>query len=133
MELTVEIESPVPVYEQIRAQVTELVESGSLPAKAPLPSVRQLAADLRVAPGTVARAYRELEAGGIVTCSRWAGTVVADISPVERAQRRRRVDELATRMVAASRRLGAGDDEIGTALGRALKRPHYRASDARRP
>ena len=130
MELTVEIDSPVPVYEQIRAQVTEIVESGRLGARAPLPSVRQLASDLQIAPGTVARAYQELESGGIVTCSRWAGTRVADITPVERAERRRRVDELATRMVAASRRLGAGDDEIAAALTRAMRRTNQRSLHA---
>ena len=79
MELTVDVESPVPVYEQIRAQITELVESGLLAANAPMPSVRQLAADLQIAPGTVARAYRELETGGIVLSSRWAGTRIAEV------------------------------------------------------
>ena len=70
MELTVDIASPVPVYEQIRAQVTELVNSGTLLTNTPLPSVRQLAADMQITPGTVARAYRELEASGMVVCSR---------------------------------------------------------------
>ena len=120
MELTVDVESPVPVYEQIRAQMTELVESGLLAANAPLPSVRQLAADLQIAPGTVARAYRELEAGGIVLCSRWAGTHVADVAPVARVERKRRLDETVTRMVAVARRLGARDEEIEAAIARAL-------------
>jgi GntR family transcriptional regulator len=122
MELTVDVESPVPVYEQIRAQMTELVESGLLAANAPLPSVRQLAVDLQIAPGTVARAYRELEAGGIVLCSRWAGTRVADVAPVERVERKRRLEEAVTRMVAAAHRLGARDEEIEAAIARALAR-----------
>jgi GntR family transcriptional regulator len=122
MELTVDVESPVPVYEQIRAQMTELVESGLLAANAPLPSVRQLAADLQIAPGTVARAYRELEAGGVVLCSRWAGTRVADVAPVARVERKRRLEETVTRMVAAARRLGARDEEIEAAIARALAR-----------
>jgi GntR family transcriptional regulator len=122
VELTVDVESPVPVYEQIRAQMTELVESGTVAANAPLPSVRQLAADLQIAPGTVARAYRELEASGIVVCSRWAGTRVADVTPVERVERKRRLEETVMRMVSAARRLGARDEEIEAAIARALAR-----------
>ena len=100
--------------------MTELVERGTLAANAPLPSVRQLAADLQIAPGTVARAYRELEAGGIVVCSQWAGTRVAEAAPVTRVERKRRLDETLTRMVWAARRLGAHDDEIEAAMARAL-------------
>ena len=122
MELTIDVDSPVPVYEQIRAQVTGLVESGTLRAGASLPSVRQLAADLQIAAGTVARAYRELEAGRIVVCSRWAGTRVAEVTPVARRMRRRRLDEAADRMVAAARRLGAPDEEIAAAISRVLAR-----------
>jgi GntR family transcriptional regulator len=55
VDLTVDLDSPVPVYEQIRSQITEMVELGTLSAGAPLPTVRQLAADLGIAPGTVAR------------------------------------------------------------------------------
>ena len=122
MELTVDVSSPVPAYEQIRAQVTEIVESGGLPAYAPLPSVRQLAADLQLAPGTVARAYRELEDSGIVTCSRWAGTQVADARRLERAERKRRLDDAVARMASTARRLGATDQEIASALARAFGR-----------
>src|ERR1700680_1725365 len=110
MELTVDISSPVPVYEQIRAQVADLVEVGALRANTSLPSVRQLASDLQIAPGTVARAYRELEAGGVFVCSGWAGPRVADIATVERSERRRRLDDAAARMVSTARRLGAHDD-----------------------
>jgi GntR family transcriptional regulator len=122
MELTVDIGSPVPVYEQIRAQVTDLVEVGALRANTSLPSVRQLASDLQIAPGTVARAYRELEAGGVVICSRWAGTRVADLATVERSERRRRLDGAAARMVSTARRLGARDEEIEAAVTRILAR-----------
>ncbi len=122
MELTVDIASPVPVYEQIRAQVTELVESGTLGTNTPLPSVRQLAADMQIAPGTVARAYRELEASGMVVCSRWAGTRVAEVAFVPRTERRQRLDEAVGRMVSAARRLGAKDEEIEASVGRILAR-----------
>lgn len=68
--------SPVPPTEQIRSQMAALIHAGELAADARLPSVRQLAADLGVANGTVARAYRELETSGLVRTGRAAGTRV---------------------------------------------------------
>ncbi len=77
VQLEVDLASSVPVYEQIRAQVVAHVASGRLAPGARLPTIRALASDLGVAPGTVARAFRELEAAGIVETRRRAGTVVA--------------------------------------------------------
>ncbi len=79
--LEVDLRSPVPPFEQIRAGVTALVQAGRLAPGAPLPSVRALALDLGIAPGTVARAYRELEAAGVVRTVRGRGTRVADAPP----------------------------------------------------
>ncbi|GAA4360181.1 GntR family transcriptional regulator [Paeniglutamicibacter cryotolerans] len=62
--------------EQIRAQIAALIRAGELAAESRLPPVRQLAGDLRVAPGTVAKAYKELEAAGMVRAGRAAGTRV---------------------------------------------------------
>ncbi|MBX9247016.1 GntR family transcriptional regulator, partial [Actinotalea ferrariae] len=82
-ELRVDLTAPTPVYEQIRAQVAGLVAVGALAAGERLPASRDLARDLGVAVGTVQRAYRELEAAGVVTSRRRTGTVVAprDVVP----------------------------------------------------
>lgn len=77
-ELRVELSSPVPVYEQIRSQVAALVAVGGLRPGDRLPASRDLARDLGIAVGTVQRAYRELEAGGVVTSRRRVGTVIAE-------------------------------------------------------
>ncbi len=69
--------SPVPPYEQLRAQLVDAVASGELAAGQRLPTVRRLAADLGLAPGTVARAYRELEASRFVETRGRNGTFVA--------------------------------------------------------
>lgn len=68
--------SPVRPFEQIRGQLADLIRSGSVEGGQRLPSIRQLAADLRVAPGTVAKAYAELEEAGLITTSRAHGTRV---------------------------------------------------------
>lgn len=67
---------PTPPFEQIRVQISARIANGDLPPNSRLPSIRQLAGDLRLAPGTVARAYKELEADGLVASSRASGTRV---------------------------------------------------------
>jgi len=75
--ITVDDANPTPPYEQIRSQLASLINAGSLAFGERLPTVRQLAADLRLAPGTVARAYTELEAQGLIESKRGAGTRVS--------------------------------------------------------
>jgi DNA-binding transcriptional regulator YhcF (GntR family) len=66
----------VPPYEQVRSQLAAAVADGTLEAGLRLPTVRQLAADLGLAANTVARAYRELEADGVVATQGRRGTFV---------------------------------------------------------
>ncbi|MGM7668240.1 GntR family transcriptional regulator [Microbacterium sp. A93] len=75
--ITVDPGSAVAPFEQIRAQIADGIRSGSLAAGSRLPSIRQLAADLRVAAGTIAKAYSALEADGLIVTSRAIGTRVA--------------------------------------------------------
>jgi DNA-binding transcriptional MocR family regulator len=77
--IRIDPDAATPPYEQIRVQVADQARSGTLPAGTRLPTVRRLADDLGVAPGTVARAYRELEtdrviAAGTAPLSRPAAT-----------------------------------------------------------
>ena len=70
-------EATEPPYEQVRAQLAGLIARGVLAEGDRLPTVRALAADLGIAVNTVARAYKELEAEGLVSTGRRAGTTVA--------------------------------------------------------
>jgi DNA-binding transcriptional regulator YhcF (GntR family) len=74
--ISVDLGSAVPPYEQIRTQISSLIAVGSLVAGTRLPTVRSLASDLGIAAGTVARAYKELEQGGLIETRRRNGTVV---------------------------------------------------------
>lgn len=74
--ITIDHDSAVPPYEQIRAQLAERIRTGELDTGTRLPTVRQLADDLGLAVNTVARAYRELELGGLVQGRGRAGTFV---------------------------------------------------------
>jgi DNA-binding transcriptional regulator YhcF (GntR family) len=69
---------PTPPYEQVRRGVRDLISVGVLRPGDRLPPLRQLAGDLGLAVGTVARAYAELEAEGIVVSRRGAGTRVTE-------------------------------------------------------
>ena len=74
--LTVDTGNPTPPYEQLRRQLAELIQSAALQPGDRLPPLRQLAADLGLAVGTVARAYRELESAGLISSRRGGGTRV---------------------------------------------------------
>ena len=79
--VTVDVLDPTPPYEQLRRQLADLIGSGVLSPGDRLPPVRQLAADLGLAVGTVARTYRELELAGYVRSRRGGGTKVATTAP----------------------------------------------------
>jgi DNA-binding transcriptional regulator YhcF (GntR family) len=98
--------SPVPPYEQVRAQLARQVQSGELVPGTRLPTVRRLAGDLGLAVNTVARAYRELERDGVVVTRGRNGTVVASGEDRGLAAARDAAAEYAERV----RRLGMPPD-----------------------
>jgi DNA-binding transcriptional regulator YhcF (GntR family) len=120
--LRVVVTDQTPPYEQLRRQLTELISSGVLAPGDRLTPLRQLAADLGLAVGTVARTYRELETAGLVRSRRGGGTRVQDVgarqSPGQIAEALRRYAE---GFVQQARLLGAGDDDVRTAITAALQ------------
>jgi DNA-binding transcriptional regulator YhcF (GntR family) len=74
--LVIDVTSGVAPWRQLRDQLGMLIAGGQLPVGTQLPTIRQLAGDLGLAAGTVARAYRELETDGVLQTARRRGTVV---------------------------------------------------------
>ncbi len=74
--ITINLESSVPIVEQVHAEIRHAIASGLLHPGDSLPTVRQLADDLGINLNTVARAYRLLESDGLVTSIRGRGSVV---------------------------------------------------------
>ncbi|UUU24213.1 GntR family transcriptional regulator [Streptomyces sp. DSM 40750] len=116
----VDTTSQVPPYEQIRAQLAALIVTGRLTEGERLPTVRQLATDLGLAPGTVARAYRELEAAELIRTRRGAGTRVAAPPTGPTRPYALQLATLARDFTASARALGADTDTILTAVRDAL-------------
>ena len=75
--ISIDHESSIAPYEQVRSQLADRIRNGELVTGTRLPTVRQLADDLGLAVNTVARAYRELEQGGLVQSRGRAGTFVS--------------------------------------------------------
>lgn len=103
--IVVDPDSGVTPWRQLHDQIRWLVGSGQLPVGARLPTIRQLARDLGLAPGTVARAYRELEAAGVLRTARRNGTEVA--APPAGTPRLDPLAAAAAAYVAAARAAGA--------------------------
>jgi len=102
-----------PIYLQIAEQVTLLVASGHLKEGDAMPAIRTLAEKLLVNPNTVARAYRDLEAAGVVVSRVGSGTVVAGgQSPLARRERLRRLQEHIDRLLAQARQLNFSLEEV---------------------
>jgi DNA-binding transcriptional regulator YhcF (GntR family) len=94
--------SDQPPFDQLRTQVARRAASGDLPPGTRLPTVRALAAELGLAANTVARAYRELEADGVVVTEGRRGTFVATTDAAASGD----ASEAAAAYVSAVRRLG---------------------------
>ena len=118
--ITVDDASPVPPYEQVRAQLAAQIADGALVPGTQLPTVRQLAADLGLAVNTVARSYRQLEAAGLVETRGRGGTVVTAGG-----------DQARERLLAAAARYAALAREVGLSADEALR--VVRAALATRP
>lgn len=119
--VTVDPGAPTPPYEQIRTQIARLVGSGQLTPGARLPTIQQLANDLALAPGTVARAYKELERDGVVVSRRRKGTTVAEAPPkVPTREIREELDAEVERFALAIRQLGADPDDALARVRRLL-------------
>ena len=113
-----DVDSPVPPFQQVRDQITTAVEDGLLLPEVRLPPVRLLATHLGLAVNTVARSYRELELAGVVETRGRHGTFVrANPSPTRRLAARE-----ARKFARGMRALGIGPEEMLSILRHELER-----------
>ncbi len=117
MDILLSVSSGVPYYQQIFAQVKRLVVSGTLEAGEQLPSIRQLAKDLRVSVITTKRAYEELEQAGFITTVAGKGSFVGvpDTTLIQE-EHRMRAEDLLRRAVEEARLGGVPPEDLAEVL-----------------
>lgn len=115
MRLAVDPKDPTPIYAQLDRAIRAGVATGRLPAGTQLPTVRQLAVDLRVNANTVARVYAELERSGVLETRRGVGTFVTGRQPdrpARSAANDTRLSALVTRVVGEAAALGYTAEDV---------------------
>jgi len=105
---TINAADPAPIWKQIEEGMRRLIALGALKAGAAVPSMRDLARDLRVNPNTVARAYQRLTEAGVFVVKRGEGTFVADVpSQPRKSEKNEMLRDAAMRFVSAAVAAGA--------------------------
>jgi GntR family transcriptional regulator len=114
LNIQVDLRSDIPIYLQIVEQIRHLVASGQLNPGDQLPTVRQLAAELRINFNTVARSYRILDEAGLISTQHGRGTYIWDQPSPETSQRLRTesLQALTRRYLNQSSRLGFSPAEV---------------------
>ena len=105
--------SDLPIYEQIKEQIKDQILSGDLEWDLMLPSLRQLAKDLKIIVLTTTRAYNELEQEGFITSRQGKGFfVMSKSSSFIREQLIKEVENNLNNAIKAAQRISMSDDEI---------------------
>ncbi|NMC13985.1 MAG: GntR family transcriptional regulator [Chloroflexi bacterium] len=123
IKLSLDFRSGVPIYLQIMEQIRQKVASGELPQGDQLPTVRQLATDLRVNFNTVARAYRLLDQAGLISTQHGRGTYIWEAPSSETLDqlRQQSLDGLTRRYMNEAARLGAKPENISKLVNEYIK------------
>jgi len=117
MKLVVDITSPLPIYAQIMEQIRKAIAAGQLAPGEQLPTVRQLAVELRMNPNTVSRVSRELERLGLIATRQGRGTFVAAQQPrVSDKERRGELRKLVRSAVCEAAVLGFTPSDLAKAV-----------------
>ena len=123
MQIQIDFRSEHPIYIQIMEQIQQMIATGELTQGDQLPTVRQLATDLRVNFNTVARAYRILDEAGLISTQQGRGTYIWE-APSEETTHQLRwqgLEEITQRYLDESERLGFSAEEIAQVFVRELK------------
>lgn len=120
--LRIDANDPRPIWLQIEEGLLAAVATGALAPGGAVPSVRELAKQLRVNPNTIAKVFQRLTESGAFETRRGEGTFVAAAPPgVSNRERQRRLGESAERFAISAAGLGASSDEAVAAARRALE------------
>lgn len=124
MKLRIERGSKVPIYVQIEEKIRSLIAAGQLRPGEQLPTIRDLAAALRVNYNTISRVYRDLDRDGLISTRRGRGSFVAGVSDEEQMVRMReeKLQAILCSALDEARMLGYTPGEVAAVLVKRLKR-----------
>ena len=123
-DLSIDSRHPTPIHAQLSHAIRGAVATGRLAAGEQLPTVRQLAVDLRINANTVARVYLELERTGVVETRRGIGTFVSARQPAQPARRREaELKPIVQRFLNEAAALGFDSDDVIRHLKQTIKDP----------
>lgn len=122
MDIEIDFRDHIPIYIQLMDQIKQLIVAGELKPGDQLPTVRQLAADLRVNFNTIARTYRLLDEEGIISTQHGRGTFILNPLPEEDAKelRRKGLSRLTREYLTSANRLGYNPEEVQAAFEKKL-------------
>ena len=124
LSLRISASSGVPVYLQLEQQIKQAIASGLLQSGDALPSTRRTAADLRLNPNTVARAFQNLEREGVIRTVPGGGTFVASLASLApgllKAEKLRRLRPLAEQLAVEASQLQLPSTDVHKLLDAAL-------------
>ena len=114
LDLKLDFRSGLPIYAQIVEQIRHMLAGGELKSGDQLPTVRQLATDLRVNFNTIARAYRLLDEAGLISTQQGRGTYIWETPTPETTQklRRQELEELTRHYLSEAAALGFSIEEV---------------------
>lgn len=126
MHWSVDYHSGVPVYLQLIAQAKQAIATGMLRDGDQLPSVRALAEELKVNRNTIAKAWAELEADGVIENRQGSGCfVTASVTPLRKAVRHERLAQAVETLIVQAHQLQVGDRDLKELLDDGLRRFHH--------
>ena len=122
MQVQIDFRSGQPIYAQIVEQIQQKIANGELKLGDQLPTVRQMATDLRVNFNTVARAYRLLDEAGLISTQHGRGTYIweAPSEETSRQLRHQSLEGLIQHFISEASRLGFSRDEVNAAIQKGL-------------
>jgi len=128
LHLQISNQTGVPAYRQIMEQFTEYRRSGILKEHDRLPSIRELARQLALNPGTVVKAYQELEHEGVIYSQHGKGVFVAksEMPPLSKAEKTRVVREAARQLCLQARRMDLAEAEVNHLIREEYTKLHTR-------
>jgi GntR family transcriptional regulator len=123
MNIQIDFRSDVAIYTQIVEQLRQMIHTGEIKVGDQLPTVREMAADLRVNFNTVARAYRILDEAGLISTQKGRGTYIWE-PPTETAMKKLReenLESLTQNYLREAQKLGFSNQDLNAELKKQLK------------